>query len=116
MNVVKIDGIKAQEATSKMFVGQVYRQPLVDEEMAQGIRLTMITFSPGARNLYHTHTSEQVLYVTQGKGIVATENEEFIVTPGMLVYIPPGEKHWHGATKDSSFSHIAIAPPGKTDF
>jgi quercetin dioxygenase-like cupin family protein len=38
------------------------------------------------------------------------------VTPGMAVYIPAGEKHWHGATKKSSFSHLSIAPPHKTKF
>ena len=79
------------------------------------LSLALITFSPGARNKFHTHTTEQVLYVTDGKGIIATENEETVITPGMLAYIPAGEKHWHGAIEDSSFSHISITPPHKTE-
>jgi 4-carboxymuconolactone decarboxylase len=43
---------------------------------------------------------------------VATREEEKVVTPGTIVYIAPGEVHWHGATGDSSFSHIAIQKPG----
>ena len=62
----------------------------------------------------HTHTNPQILYVIQGTGIVATEEEEIRVTPGTLILIPPGENHWHGATKDSAFSHISITTPGKT--
>ena len=116
MKVIRIDDIETQKTTTKMFVGRVYRQPLVDEEMAQELRLSVISFSPGARNLFHTHTTEQVLFVTEGKGIIATEDEEIVLTPGMIAFIPPGEKHWHGASKDSLFSHIAIAPPGKTEF
>jgi len=75
-----------------------------------------VNFSPGSVNLFHTHTFDQVLYVTEGTGIVATENKEVTVTPGTIIFIPAGEKHWHGATKDSAFSHIAVMPPGKTSF
>ena len=55
-----------------------------------------------------------ILYVTRGKGIVATEKEEIEVTAGTLVLFPAGENHWHGAAKDSEFSHISITTPGKT--
>ncbi len=77
----------------------------------------MVKFDAGIKNIYHTHTNEQVLFITDGKGIVATEDEEGIATPGMLFYIPAGERHWHGAADDSSFAHIAItATPSKTEF
>ena len=65
-------------------------------------------FAPGARNKFHTHSREQILYVTEGKGIVATRDKEYTVTPGTVVYIPVNEEHWHGATKDSSFAHLSI--------
>ena len=76
----------------------------------------MVHFSRGAVNVFHTHTFDPVLYVTEGTGMVATENEEVTVTPGTVILIPAGESHWHGATKDSVFSHIAIMPPGDTSF
>ena len=71
MRIVKLSDEKAEEATGKMFEGKVYRQPLIDGQIAKEIRVTMIAFNPGARNVFHTHTGEQVLYVTEGKGIVA---------------------------------------------
>ena len=47
---------------------------------------------------------------------MATENKEVTVTPGTIIFIPAGEKHWHGATRDSAFSRIAVMPLGKTIF
>ena len=116
MRIVKLSDAKAKEATGEMFEGKVYRLPLIDDQIAKEIRVTMITFNPGARNVFHSHTGEQVLYVTKGKGIVANESEEYIVTQGTAIYIPAGERHWHGATDDSSFSHLSILRPGETKF
>jgi quercetin dioxygenase-like cupin family protein len=116
MKIVKLTDGKPEEAASKMFEGKVYRLPLIDNQIAKEITVTMIMFNPGARNVFHTHTGEQVLYVTDGKGIVANEQEEFTVTQGTAIYIPPGERHWHGATEDSSFSHLSILRPGETKF
>jgi quercetin dioxygenase-like cupin family protein len=92
--------------------GPVTRKALIDAADAGGYGILLVTFGPGARLNFHTHTYEQILYVTEGKGIVATREEEKVVTPGTIVYIAPGEVHWHGATGDSSFSHIAIQKPG----
>lgn len=72
-----------------------------------------MTFSPGARNKRHTHTTDQVLIVTAGTGICATESEQVVVvTVGDVIHFPAGEKHWHGATKDSSFAHIYVTGIG----
>jgi 4-carboxymuconolactone decarboxylase len=92
--------------------GPVMRKELVSSKDTGGFSVLLVTFGPGARLNFHTHTYEQILYVTEGKGIVATKKEEKTVTPGTVVYIAPGEVHWHGATKDSSFSHICIQKPG----
>ena len=115
MNIVNIDDVEAQEATSQIFRGKVSRQNLIGENEDE-TRVAVINFSPGAVNVFHTHTFDQILYVTSGRGIVATENEEVTVTPGTIILIPAGEKHWHGATKDTAFSHIAIMPPGHTSY
>ena len=116
MKVIKSSELKQEESTSKLFQGKVYLQRLVDEKTAKGLRVSMVNFSPGAKNVFHSHTFEQVLYVIDGKGIVATEKEEYVVMPGTVVFIPPGERHWHGATKDTSFSHLSIITPGETSF
>ena len=60
----------------------------------------------------HTHSSDQVLFVTAGKGIIPTETEQQIIVPGDVVHIASEEKHWHGATHDSAFSHIALTAKG----
>ena len=115
MKAIKTSDVEAQESASKIFRGKVTRQDIIGESKYE-LRVAIINFSPGAVNVFHTHTFDQVLYVTEGTGIVATENEEITVTPGTFVFIPAGEKHWHGATRETSFSHIAIMPPGDTSF
>jgi quercetin dioxygenase-like cupin family protein len=54
---------------------------------------------------------DQILIVTKGKGIIATESEEISVVPGDIFFIPAGDKHWHGAAKDSIFSHFYVMSP-----
>jgi quercetin dioxygenase-like cupin family protein len=76
-----------------------------------------VTFEPGARTAWHTHPLGQTLIVTAGHGWVQSEagpKEE--IRPGDIVWIPPGEKHWHGATATLGMTHIAIseALDGKT--
>ena len=115
MKINKISNFKPQPIVSQMFQGKVETQFLLDEKPG-GIRVRITSFSAGARNLLHSHTSQQVLFALEGRGIVATENDEFILEPGMVAYISPHEKHWHGATATSAFSHIAISGPGETIF
>jgi quercetin dioxygenase-like cupin family protein len=76
------------------------------------LNVNIVNFGKGVRNKFHAHDSEQILIVTAGKGIVATEEEERVVTEDDVVLIPAGEKHWHGATTDSEFSHIYVTKAG----
>ena len=72
------------------------------------VRSAEVTFRPGERTKFHTHAGAQVLYITEGDGIVATRDEERAVSKGDIIVFPPGEEHWHGTKKDatSSFSHV----------
>ena len=115
MKVVKLSDVPAEASADKIFRGKVKVQRIIGQSEDE-LRAIVVNFSPGSRNVFHTHTFSQILYVTEGKGIVATEDKEVTVTPGTLIFIPAGENHWHGATKDSSFAHIAIMPPGRTNF
>ena len=113
MIVVNVDDVKYVETKDEIVnTGPVTRKALVDAEDTGGYGILLVTFGPGARLNFHTHIYEQILYVTEGEGIVATPEEEQVVTPGTVIFIAPGEVHWHGATGDSSFSHIAIQKPG----
>ena len=111
MIVVKSSDVEAvadAEGNPMVAQGPVYRQQLIDAKTSRGFGALLVTFSPAARLNFHTHPAEQILYITDGKGIIATKDKEYMVTPGMVVFIPPGEVHWHGATNDSSFTHFAI--------
>jgi 4-carboxymuconolactone decarboxylase len=115
MKVMKTSDIEAQERAGGLFKGRVTAQSVLDSD-SSNLRTSLINFDQGAVNVFHTHDYDQVLYVTAGEGIVATEKEEVRITPGTFVVIPAGEKHWHGAAPDSAFSHIAISTRGKTSF
>ena len=109
MKILKIEKITPEVSSHPIFIGgQVTTQTLLTPETSRNFKSAMVNFAPGAKNKFHTHTGDQILMVTQGKGIVATEEEEINVSVGDFIFFPAGEKHWHGATEDSSFSHIHI--------
>ncbi|HEU0165569.1 MAG TPA: cupin domain-containing protein [Thermomicrobiales bacterium] len=98
---------------SAMFTGVVSRQELVREGDAPDLRVTGVSFEDGARNKWHSHTTEQVLVVTDGEGIIATDTEERPIVPGDVVLIQAGERHWHGAAPGKNMTHLAILLPGE---
>jgi quercetin dioxygenase-like cupin family protein len=113
MIVVDSESVSAVETKDEIVhKGPVYRKTLVDAKDTGGFSVLLVSFGPGARLNFHAHTYEQILYVTEGRGIVATKDKEYTVKPGATIFIQPGEVHWHGATKDASFAHIAIQKPG----
>lgn len=75
-----------------------------------------VTFAPGARNNWHAHLVGQVLLVTGGNGWYQEEGKPAqLLKTGDVVNIPPNVRHWHGATKDSWFVHLAMTP-GETEW
>ena len=88
--------------------GKVVMNPLIDESDSESYRFNVVNFSPGARTKFHTHTCDQILYVTKGTGLVGTRNEEVEIIEGDTALIPAGEEHRHGATDESEFSHISL--------
>ncbi len=106
MNVARPSEIAKESYVSDIFTGPVTRQPVAPN--SRDYNVNIINFAKGIRNKPHTHESDQVLIVTAGTGIVAAEGKERVVTTGDVILIPAGEVHWHGATPDSDFSHIAM--------
>ena len=104
---------KRERNADDIFVGDVDSQAVIGDE-ARDLRLTEHTFRSGARNKLHTHTTDQILIVTAGEGIVATEHEERDVRAGDIAYIPAGERHWHGAKPGRDMTHLAVLGSGKT--
>jgi quercetin dioxygenase-like cupin family protein len=96
-----------------MFIGEVRGQRLVAEGEAPSQRVTAISFVDGARNQWHRHTTEQVLVVTHGEGIIADESGERPISAGDVILIQPNEVHWHGAQPGKSMTHLSILLPGQ---
>jgi 4-carboxymuconolactone decarboxylase len=114
MNIVKILQVPKEPVAgplTTLFNGPVTMQPVVDTRLSKNFLITQVNFERGVRNKFHKHDAEQILIVTEGKGIVATDKEEVTVGTGDVIYIPAGEKHWHGATISSTFSHLYVMPP-----
>ena len=107
MRIVKMGEVPKEPSAGPLFTGpDVTRQSLAPE--SKDFTMAVVKFAKGVRNKFHTHTSDQILIVTAGAGLVATEEEERRVAVGDVVLLPAGEKHWHGATEDSEFSHIFV--------
>ena len=103
-------------AYAQYFVGNSYLNPLTNPE--QTIFLANVTFEPGCRNHWHIHRAEkgggQILLCTDGRGWYQEWKQEArALFPGDVVFIPAGVKHWHGAARDSWFSHVAFEAPGE---
>ena len=109
MKITRISEVPEEAAVNPLFTGgEVTRQDLVPPELVNDLNCAVVNFSTGSRNKFHAHTCDQVLVITAGIGIVATESEEREVSVGDVAHIPAGQKHWHGARKESPVSHIAI--------
>lgn len=108
---------KPNEAFAQYFIGNSYLNLLTDMNKTS-LFLANVTFEPGCRNNWHIHKSTkdggQILICVSGSGWYQEEGKEAIsLVPGSVITIPANVKHWHGAKKDSWFSHIAIEVPGE---
>ena len=88
------------------------RQAVIGDGESNDFRCNVVNFREGATTGWHTHNCDQILVVTSGRGIVATEHEERQISVGDIVHIRAGERHWHGAQKDSRMSHITVTVVG----
>lgn len=102
------------DAFAKYFVGQSYLNMLTTD----GVVIGNVTFEPGCRNNWHIHHAKngggQILLCTAGRGYYQEWGKGAQeLHPGDVVVIPAGVKHWHGATADSWFAHLAVEVPGE---
>ena len=106
----------ANTAYAQYFSGESFLNPLTKPET--GVFLANVTFEPGCRKNWHIHHATkgggQLLVCTAGEGWYQEEEKEAVsLVPGTVITIPAEVKHWHGAKKDSWFSHIAVEVPGE---
>jgi quercetin dioxygenase-like cupin family protein len=107
---IKRNGSEAShKGPADWFTGSVRIDPLFQAPEPAHVGGAHVTFEPGARTAWHTHPLGQTLIITSGLGWVQREGgpvEE--VRSGDVVWFPPGEKHWHGASAATAMTHIAI--------
>ncbi|MCD7828071.1 MAG: cupin domain-containing protein [Clostridiales bacterium] len=102
---------------AEYFIGKSYLKPLTNPNETS-VGLLNVTFEPGCRNNWHIHKAKsgggQLLICTAGEGWYQEEGKAPVsLTPGTIITIPANVKHWHGAKRDSWFSHIAVEIPGE---
>ncbi len=109
MEILRVGSRLSAKGPADWFTGAVRIDPLFPVQPPAQAAGNSVTFEPGARTAWHTHPLGQTLIITFGCGWVQREGgpiEE--VHPGDVVWFPPGEKHWHGATPTTAMAHIAI--------
>ncbi len=114
MKVVRNGEAPEAAANSPLFVGVAHASRLVTAEDSAQVTVSLVRFTSGGRNRFHVHGADQVLYITEGRGIVADSEHEHHVTAGDIVHVPAGERHWHGAEEGHDMAHLSILPPCET--
>ena len=96
------------------WTGPVFRtrQTIVEPGHSENFNCSVVNFSQGCNTGWHIHDCDQILIVTSGSGIVATESEQREINVGDVAHIKAGERHWHGAKADSTMGHITITAVG----
>lgn len=109
MGIKKSGSQPSREGPADWFTGTVRIDPLMEAPAPARVRGASVTFEPGARTAWHSHPLGQTLIVTAGIGRVQSwggQVEE--IRSGDVVWISPGEKHWHGAAPSTAMTHIAV--------
>lgn len=101
--------LKGEKASADYFFGTAWVKILVPADDIFHTSIGNVVFEPGARNNWHTHSGGQILIATDGLGYYQEKGKPIqLFRKGDVVKILPGIVHWHGATPDSEFTHIAI--------
>jgi quercetin dioxygenase-like cupin family protein len=109
IRIARSDSLQSNKGSDQFFTGSVQVQQLFPGHDPSRTSGGKVTFEPGARSAWHTHPLGQMLIVTEGTGWIQQWGgpiEE--IRKGDVIWIPPGVKHWHGASPTMAMTHIAI--------
>ena len=99
----------SRRAPKENFTGTVWQDPIFAAPAPARLVVNRVSFEPGARTNWHTHPLGQTLYVISGVGRIQTKGGPVReIKPGDVIWIPPGEKHWHGGSPANAMTHIAM--------
>jgi quercetin dioxygenase-like cupin family protein len=109
MDIKRSGSQPSGKGPEQFFTGSVWVDPLIQTTAPARVGGAIVTFEPGARSAWHTHPLGQMIIVTAGCGLVQSVGGPAArIHPGDVIWCPPGEKHWHGATSTTSMSHIVV--------
>jgi quercetin dioxygenase-like cupin family protein len=109
MEIRRCGSAPTRRGPADSFTGTVWQDPIIEAPGPARIRCGRVSFEPGARTAWHTHPLGQTLHVLSGTGRVQTWGGPVQeINAGDTVWIPPGEKHWHGAAPTTGMVHIAM--------
>jgi quercetin dioxygenase-like cupin family protein len=109
MDITRIGSQPSTKGSADYFTGAVRIDRLFQPVAPARAQGATVTFEPGARTAWHTHPLGQTLIVTAGCGLAQRWGGPIEhIRPGDVLWFPPGEKHWHGATATTAMTHIAI--------
>ncbi len=109
INITRGGSISSSQGPTEYFTGSARIETLISPNEPSRLSGARVTFEPNARTAWHSHPLGQTLIVTSGTGWVQQWNGQIEeIREGDVVWTPPGVKHWHGATKTSAMTHIAL--------
>ncbi len=109
MDIKAVGSVPSRRAPSDWFTGTVWQDPIIEAPAPARLQAVAVRFEPGARTAWHTHPLGQTLHVLSGFGLVQVWGEALReIKAGDTIWIPPGEKHWHGAGPATTMVHIAM--------
>ncbi|WP_342361261.1 (R)-mandelonitrile lyase [Terrarubrum flagellatum] len=109
MKIIRAGERPSRRPNPEWATGTVWQDPIIEAPQPARVRALKVTFEPGARTVWHAHPLGQTLHVLSGVGRFQTWGEKAVeIRPGDTIWIPPGEKHWHGAAPDAVMVHLAM--------
>ena len=109
MEIIACGTRPSRRGPASTFTGTVWQDPIIQAPDPALLRAGWVRFEPGARTFWHTHPLGQTLHIVSGIGHVQAWGGPILkVRTGDTVWIPPGEKHWHGATPEHGMEHLAM--------
>jgi quercetin dioxygenase-like cupin family protein len=109
MDIHPCGSVPTRRAPSDWFTGTVWQDPIIEAPTPARVRSSVVRFEPGARTNWHTHPLGQTLFIVSGTGRTQVWGGPVReIRAGDVVWIPPQEKHWHGAGPDTTMVHIAM--------
>jgi quercetin dioxygenase-like cupin family protein len=109
VKIFRSASIPSERGDAGTFTGAVTRATVASDEAGTPVKVYRVAFEPGARTHWHTHDGPQLLLVVEGRIRIQKLGEPAReAVAGDAIVIPPGEKHWHGATRDARGVHLAL--------